>query len=292
MKIVVCVKQVLDTQGPVGVDSEGGIEGLRLSSVVNPCDLFAVEEALQLRERYGFDDVVVVSMGSPSAEEALRQCLAMGVDKVVLICDPACQDSDSYATALALAKAIEIIGGDLVLCGQKALDTEAGQVGFLVGHMLNMPMVSAVTRVDLAPDLKSAIVHRKLEKGDREIVETPLPCVLAVEIGLNNPRHADLRGVIAAQTANIERYDCATLGIDPEEVGAQGSKIIMVGRSRLRPKPKKVFTPDSKLSAAERMRLVMSGGVKEKKGDLLQGDVDDIAFQLVRFLIDQKIVAG
>ena len=289
---MVCIKQVLDTEGPVNVDSEGGIEGLRLSSIVNPCDLVAVEEALQLKERYGFEQVIVVSMGSPSAEESLRECLAMGADKAVLICDPACQDSDSYATALTLAKAVGNMGGDLVLCGQKAIDTEAGQVGFILAHMLNMPMVSAVTKVDLTPDLKQAIVHRKLEKGNREVVETPLPAVLAVEIGLNSPRHSDLRGMLAAQRAKIERYDCETLGINPEEVGAQGSKIIMVKRSRPRPKPKKVFTPDSKLSAAERMRLVMSGGVKEKKGDLLQGDPEDIASQLMRFLAEQKIIAG
>ncbi len=292
MKIVVCIKQVLDTEGPVNVDSEGGIEGLRLSSIVNPYDLVAVEEALQLKGRYGFEQVIVVSLGSPSAEEALRECLAMGADSAVLICDPACQDSDSYAAAQALAKAIGNTGCDLVLCGQKAIDTEAGQVGFILAYMLGMPVVSAVTKVDLTPDLKKAIVHRKLEKGNREVVEAPLPAVLAVDIGLNRPRHADLRGVMTAQRAKIERYDCASLGIGPEEVGAQGSKIVMAKRSRLRPKPKKVFTPDSKLSAAERMRLVMSGGVQEKKGDLLQGDPEDIASQLVRFLIEEKIIAS
>ena len=292
MNIVVCIKQVLDTQGPINVDNAGEIEGLRLSSIVNPCDLVAVEEALQLKERYGFEQVIVVSMGSPSAEEALRECLAMGADKAVLICDPACQDSDSCATALTLAKAIDHIGADLVLCGQKAIDTEAGQVGFILAQMLNIPMVSAVTRVGITPDLKQAIVHRKLEKGNREIVEASLPALLAVEVGLNSPRHPDLRRVIAAQRAKIEKHDCETLGINLEEVGAQGSKVTMIKRSRPRPKPKKVFTPDSKLSAAERMRLVMSGGVKEKKGDMLEGDPEDIAAQLVRFFLEQKIIAG
>jgi electron transfer flavoprotein beta subunit len=292
LNIVVCIKQVLDTQGPVNVDNEGGIDGLRLSSIVNPSDLVAVEEALQLKERYGFEQVIAVSMGSLSAEEALRECLAIGADKAVLLCDPAFQDSDSHATALALTKAIRHMGCDLVLCGQRAIDTEAGQVGFILAHMLNMPMISAVTKVYLTPDLKQAIAHRKLEKGNREVVEAPLPLLLAVDIGLNSPRHSDLRGVIAARRAKIEKCDCQSLGINPEEVGAQGSKVTMIKRSRPRPKPKKVFTPDSKLSAAERMRLVMSGGVQEKKGDMLQGNPEDIASQLVRFLVEQKIITS
>ncbi len=289
---MVCIKQVLDTEGPVEVDSEGGIDGLRISSIVNPSDLVAVEEALQLKERHGFDQVITVSMGTASTEEALRQGLAMGADKALLLCDPAFQDCDSYATALVLAKAISDIECKLVLCGQQAIDTAAGQVGFILADMLNMPIVSAITKVDLAPDLKKAIVHRKLEKGNREVVETTLPALLAVDVGLNKPRHPDLRGVIAARRAEIEKCNCQALGINPQEVGVQGSKIIMVKRSCARPKPKKVFTPDSRLLAAERMRLVMSGGVQEKKGDILQGDPEDIASQLARFLVEQRIVTS
>ena len=290
MNIVVCIKQVLDTEGPVNVDSEGVIDSLRLSSIVNPCDLVALEEALHLRESYGFAQVVVVSMGDPTAERAMRQCLAMGADRAVLLCDRAFEDSDSHATALALARAINHLEHGLVLCGQRAIDTRAGQVGFILADMLSIPMVSAVIKVELAPDLKQATVHRRLEKGDREVVEVPLPALLSVDMELNSPRHPDLRRVIAAQTARIEQYDCQALELNPEEVGARGSKIITIKRSRPRPKPKKVFTPDSKLSAAERMRLVMLGGVTERKGDMLEGDPKDVASQLVRFLVEQRIV--
>ena len=130
MNIVACVKQIVDTEHLVKIVGETAIDDPDLPRMLNMCDLVAVEEALQLKENAGADEVIIVSLGPPSAEEELYRCLAMGADKGILLCDPAFEGSDSHTTAVALAKVINTLAYGLIFCGQSASDTEAGQVGY------------------------------------------------------------------------------------------------------------------------------------------------------------------
>ena len=289
MNIIVCAKLVISPDSAIRVES-GAIKERGLCQTVNQYDLSAVEEAVRLRELHNRGEVTVVSMCSSPGETALRKCMAIGADTGVLLCDSEFDGSDGYATALILAKAISGLKYDLILCGQKAADTEAGQVGTILAEFLNIPMISSAIKIEPSSSYEKVTVHRKLEKGNREVVETDLPALLTVEAGLNKPRYPNLRAIFAAQRKEIKEFNLKTLGLSPEKVGSRGSKTRVFALSTPKPRPKKIFTPDSSLSAAERMRLVMTGGVKQKESHLLEGEPEHVAADITRFLSEQGLI--
>lgn len=292
MNIVAFVKQVPDIEGKIVVEKGAiSVRGLMPNDVINPLDLLATEEAIRIKERNGQGQVTVVSLGAPSAAEALRQGLAMGADEAILLCDPAFDGGDSYATALALTRALQFTAYDLILCGQRADDTQSGQVGACIARMLNIPLVQGVIKIDTKPGSNMLSVQRKLGRGDREVVECSLPVLLTVETGLNNPRYPTVRGVLKARSREIPQYDSRQLGLSPEESGLTGSKTTITHFSPPKPKMKGLFVPDSKLPVANRLNMIMKGGITEKKSDFLEGDPQDIVRQLVRFLKQQKIIS-
>lgn len=287
MNIVVCVKWVISPDNTIKVDGNA-IKNKGLYYVVNPCDLVAVEEAVRLKESHGQGEVILLSMGPPLAKEGLRHCLAIGTNRGIILSDPAFEGSDSYATATVLSEAIKGLDYNLVLCGHRAADVEEGQVGAILGEFLGIPVITSAIEIKLASDNKIT-VHRRLERGNREVVEANLPALVTVETGLNKPRYPRLRDIYAAQRKEIKDYDLKALNLNPEQVGARGSKVRLLAHLPPRPKPKKIFTPDSSLSAAERMRLIMSGGVKKKQSNLIEGKPDYIASNVARFLTEQKL---
>lgn len=289
MNIVVCVKWVISSESAIDVEN-GAIKDRGVFHVVNPYDLIAVEEAVRLRELHNKGEVILVCMGPPAAKRGLRKCLALGADRGIMLRDTAFEGSDSYTTAVVLAKAIGSLHYDLILCGDKAIDTEAGQVGSMIADILGIPVVSRVVKIEVLPSDREVIVHRKLERGNREVVEAKLPSLLTVETGLNKPRYPSLRAIFAAQRKEIKEYDLRALDLSNEEVGSEGARTAVVTLSRPRPRPKKVFTPDSQLSAKERLRLIMSGGVTQKQGDLLEGDRGNIASNVVQFLSQKGLL--
>ena len=287
MNIVACVKQIVETEHLTKIVGETSIDDPDLPRVVNMCDLVAVEEALQLKGKDRADEVFIVSMGPPSAEEELYRCLAMGADKALLLCDPAFDGSDSHATAVVLAKAVGSLEYGLIFCGQRASDTEAGQVGYCLAEMLDIPIISGAIRVEVPSDEK-AIVHRKLKGGYREVLEASLPALVSVDTGLNEPRYVSIRAVSRAKKREIKQYDLKDLELSSEDVGQKGSKTTVVSLSR--PRPKRIFVPDSNLSAMERLMQVESGGLEEKDGDVISGSPKEVASKLVQRLIRQRIV--
>jgi electron transfer flavoprotein beta subunit len=295
MQIVVCVKQVPDTEGPITVDTAANnIRKGWLSDVLNPYDRLAVEEATLIKEKCGGGEVTALCMGLPSATQVLRTCLAMGADRAILLCDPAFDNSDSYVTGVVLAKAIAALklSHDLILCGARAVDTNTGLTGPTIAQILRLPLVTEVVRIDVH-DHEKATAHKKLEAGNRAVIETPLPALLTVESGINTPRYLKLRAILAASRKTIERYDLKVLSLLPDEVGLAGSKTKVFSIAPPKPRGKKLFTPDSGLSAAERMRLIMSGGIAQKASSgLLEGDPRTLASRFVQFLKDKKLISG
>jgi len=290
MNIVVCVKRVIDTDGPLRIDRKAkSIDDKYMPYVVNLYDEIAVEEALRLKESCHSGQVTVVSVGDHSAEAGLRHCLAMGADRALLLADPAFNGSDSYAIGVILSRALKLLKYDLVLCGVRAIDTNAGQVGTVVAEELGVPLVTAVTRLEVDADGMKATVHRKLERGDREVVAVELPAVLTIEAG-HKPRYPSLPERMATRRKAVDCYDAAALGLHPEEVGAAGALTVLLGVSPPKPKAGKLFAPPSNLSPAERMRLLMTGGIQEKKGDSLEGNPKEIASKLVAFLRSEKFL--
>ena len=198
---VVCVKQVPDTETRVKIAADGrALDPAGVTLILNPYDEFAVEQALRVKEKLGAGEVVAVTVGGAGAQTMLRNVLAMGADRAIhLKTDVA--PSDPLAVARALAQAIRALGPGIVWLGKQAVDDDASQVGPMLATLLGRPCVSVVAKFELAGE--TAKVEREIE-GGRELLDVPLPAVLTTDKGLNEPRYASLKGIMAAKKKTIE----------------------------------------------------------------------------------------
>jgi electron transfer flavoprotein beta subunit len=212
MKIIVCVKQVPDTETRVKIGPDGkSIVESDVNWIVSPFDEFAVEEALRLKEAQG-GEVVLVALGPDRVASALRSGLAMGADAAVHLKDSLFEENDPLGTARALAAAIKGLAPfDLVLTGHQGAGGDHGQVPGLLAELLDLPQVTVAVKITVAGG--AATVEREIE-GARETWETSLPAVISAQKGLNEPRYASLKGILAAKKKPIEEKDAAALGLD------------------------------------------------------------------------------
>ena len=220
MKIVVCIKQVPDT-AEVKINKETGTlmrEGV--PSIINPYDTHALEAAVQLKESHGAT-VTVVTMGPPQAEDALRECIALGADEAVLLTDRAFAGSDTWATSYALSSAMRKLSPDLIICGKQAIDGDTAQVGPGMAEMLDIPHVAYVKKIDEVTNSKIQ-VQRLMDDGfDR--VEAELPALLTVVKEINSPRLPGMKGKMRAKKAEVTTWSAADIGAEPAKVGLTGS---------------------------------------------------------------------
>jgi electron transfer flavoprotein beta subunit len=212
MKIVVCVKQVPDTETRIRIAPEGNaIVETDVSWIVSPYDEFAIEEALRIREKKG-GEVVLVTAGPERAQSALRTGLAMGADSAVHVKDPLVDATDTLGTGRALAAAIKGLAPfDLVLTGQQGVGGDHSQVPGLLAELLDLPQVTVAVKIEVEDG--KAVVEREIE-GAHETWETSLPAVVSAQKGLNEPRYASLKGIMAAKKKTIDVKDAAALGLD------------------------------------------------------------------------------
>jgi len=211
MKIIVCIKQVPDTETRIKIGSDGkSIATADIKYIVNPYDEYAVEEGLKIKEKLG-GEVTVVTVGPQRADEAIRECLARGVNNGVRIWDDTFEKIEPLGVAKVLAKAIGNMGYDLIICGKQAIDDDSSQVGILLAEMLGIPQVAIVTKAEVTE--KSAKLHRQIE-GGTEVVEIPLPGLFTTQKGINEPRYPSLKGKMNAKKAKIEVIDGKSLGVD------------------------------------------------------------------------------
>ena len=221
MKIAVCIKQVPDTETKVKIASDGrSLDEGGVTWVVSPYDEIAMEEALRIREKQG-GEVVAFSLGGERVSTALRTMLAMGADRAVHLKDSAFEGSDALGISRILAAALGPESFDLILLGKQAVGTDRGQVGPRVAELLGLPHVGVVTR--LSWDGPRFTAHREIE-GAHEIVEGSLPAVITTQKGLNEPRYASLKGILAAKKKEIRVVSAADLGVDPGKIGSAGSR--------------------------------------------------------------------
>ncbi|MFA4915161.1 MAG: electron transfer flavoprotein subunit beta/FixA family protein [Syntrophales bacterium] len=210
MNIVACIKQVPDTEAQIKVKPDGsGIDETGIKWIMNPYDEYAVEESLRLKEKLG-GEVTVVSLGPARVMATIRTALAMGADKGIHICDPAFDGADAYTTGAALAAAIGGIPYDIIICGQRAIDDDSGQVGSVLAELLGIPQLTIVTKVDV--DGKSIKVIKPIE-GAQLLIEGTLPCVVTAQKGLNEPRYASLPGIMKAKKKPVDTKDAQALGV-------------------------------------------------------------------------------
>ncbi len=224
MEILVCIKRVPDTsENEIEVNRDGtDIERDDLVYSVNEWDNYAVEEAIQIRDKVG-GSVTVVSVGDEEAEEVVRRQMAMGADKGVLLSDDAFEGSDGKGLATILKAEVEKGNYDLILTGAQA-DDGAGQVGGMLAAMLDLPSAALVNFIEVVDDTKIKI-GREISGGNQEMYEIDLPCVLSIQTGINEPRYVGIRGIRKVASIEIPVHGTGDLGIAPEAVGESGAKI-------------------------------------------------------------------
>ncbi len=249
MKIVICLKQVPSRDAVLRLNAAGTwIQDSDISFGINEPDIYALEEALRLKEKHG-GEVVVCSLGPARAQQAIKEALAKGADRALHLDDPAFGSLDPRATAQALAVAIRNVKPDLVLTGLQSDDNGFAQTGVILAELLGMPHSTIIMEIQVeGTRLK---VKRELEGGWFQWVEMPLPALLTIQSGINKPRYASLKGILAAKNKPLKKMTAADLGLTSDDL-APRQKIL------------KVYVPP-----------------KKGQTEFLQGNPKDIATQLV-----------
>ncbi|HEX7878429.1 MAG TPA: electron transfer flavoprotein subunit beta/FixA family protein [Candidatus Eisenbacteria bacterium] len=249
MKIVVCVKQVPATDSRIKPMADGsGIDPAGLEYVVNPYDEFAIEEALRIKEKLG-GEVVAIGIGGARAEEGLRTCLALGCDRARVLKDESLSGADALTIAGALAAIIKSEAPDLVLTGKQAVDDDQMAVPAMLAELLDWPQATVVIKLEVAADGKSATAEREIE-GAVEVIQLPLPAVIAAQKGLNEPRYASLKGIMAAKKKAVEPVDASAV-----TAGAPAVRTVSVTPPPPRPEGRRL-DGDAESQVKELVRLL------------------------------------
>ncbi len=265
MKIIVPIKQVPEI-AEVKIDPETKtLVRAGVPSILNPFDEFAVEEAVRIKEKFGEGEVIVITMGPPQAEDALKKCLAMGADRALHLSDRAFAGADTWATAYTLAAAIKSLEPyDLVICGKQAIDGDTAQVGPEIAEILAIPQITYAVEVEVNENKKRIKVRRETDDGF-EVIETRLPALITATKGLNEPRLPSLMAIMAASKKEIKLVTANDLGGDAGQYGLSGSPTQVV----------EVFTPEQR-----------TGGIKIDGTE----NPEAAAKQLVEWLLKKGVI--
>lgn len=252
MKIAVLVKEVPDMESKFKIIGDAKVDESQIAFKMNDFDEYAVEAALQLKEKFG-GEVIIVSAGPERVTKEVRQAFAMGADWGIHVNDPQIDAGDNYVVSAALVKAIQSLGGvDMVLTGVQAEDDQAGLTGVMAADMLGMVHCTNVVKIQVGADQKTLTINRELEGGLNEVLEMSTPAVLTIQSGINQPRYPTLPGIMKAKKKRLDVKKAADLGVT--ELGEAGSKT----------KFHKIFFP-----------------VSEHKAEILEGDAKTAAKKLV-----------
>jgi len=230
MKIIVCVKQVIDPEAPpasfkVDASSNSIVLPAGIPLVLDPYSEYAVEAALRLKDIHG-GQVTAISLGTGLLREVIKKPLSMGADELILLEDDAFAGGDSWSTAYALSMAIKKIGNyDLILCGRQSADWNAGQVGSGIAEMLCLPSITVARKIDVSDG--KARVERVTTDG-YEVIESTLPALITVSNEIGEPRYPTIRGIMAAKKKEPTVWKPADIGLEPSQVGAAGRRSQLV----------------------------------------------------------------
>ncbi|MEO7803457.1 MAG: electron transfer flavoprotein subunit beta/FixA family protein [Actinomycetota bacterium] len=226
MNIAVCVKRVPDTAAEKKLDpTDQTLDRESVETILNPVDEMAVEEALKLKEAHS-GEVTIISMGPEGAQpQAIRKALSMGADKGVHLNDPALHGSDAQAVAYALAQVVAKGSYDIILCGAESTDARTSLVPPALAENLKLPNLNFVKNVEVADGRVSA--HRETDRG-YDVIEGPLPAVVGIVWGANEPRYPSFKGIMASKNKPVETLSAADVGLDLAKVGLAGSQTQVV----------------------------------------------------------------
>lgn len=250
MKIAVCLKQVPARDSVLRINAtQDGIKTEDITFEVNEPDIYALEEALRLKEKAG-GEVVILTLGPARAQQAIKEALAKGADRALHLDDPAFEKLDVMGAARALARALEKEKPDLVLTGLQSDDSGWAQTGVILAERLGLPHSTIIMEIQL--EGQALKVKRELEGGWFQWIETEIPALLTIQSGINKPRYATLKGIMAAKSKPIQKVSAADLGLTPEDL-APGLRIA------------KVYVPERKAQTE-----FLEGGPKEIAARLVE----------------------
>ncbi len=256
-----CIKQVPDTTD-IKIDPVyNTLIRSGVPSIINPFDMYAIEEALRIKEKTG-GKVTVISMGPPQVESAFKEAVSLGVDECILLSDRKFAGSDTLATSYTLSEGIKKIDDwDLIICGKQAADGDTAQVGPGIAEMLHIPQATYVKKIEKIEE-KSIIVHRSNDNG-YDIVELQLPAVITVVKEINEPRLPSLRGKMRAKKYEHTTWNAEDISVEDARTGLNGSPTKVV----------RIFTPDMKGS-----------------GEIYTGEAEETASKLFDKLVEMKLI--
>lgn len=291
LNILVLVCPVHDCLNPVKI-AEGARSVLASSLrwMLNPCDAFALEAALRVKDRSAGTRVLLLSMSPPEGEKVLRECIAAGADEAIRLWDPLLERSDPYATARALVGAIRLFPADLVLAGARRSDLEQGQVGPMVAEMLGMPQITAAREIHWEPGGQELHVVKRT-RGHRFCLSCPLPALVTMEKGIPL-RYPRLRDRKRASLASIRMLGLEQIGLSAEAAGAAGSLVEVERITPPKPLRRSALAASvSTLSTAARLQRILAGGVQAPRESKIRecrdaGSVEKV----VEDMIKEKIV--
>ena len=260
MKVIVCIKQVPDTKGGVKFNPDGTLDRGAMLAIMNPDDKAGLEAALRLKDQYGAE-VTVLTMGLPKATDVLREAIAMGADKGVLVTDRVLGGADTWATSTTIAGALRNLEYDLVITGRQAIDGDTAQVGPQIAEHLGLPVISYAQEISVDEAAKTVTVKRQYD--DRyHMVEAKMPCLITALAELNDPRYMTPGGIFDACAAEITTWGRADLkDVEDGNLGLNGSPTkIAKASDKVRKGAGEKVAPDSPDEAVD----YIVGKLKEK----------------------------
>jgi electron transfer flavoprotein beta subunit len=285
MKIIVLIKSVDLVYAQTGTDMARSYIGADDTiPIINPLDEVAVEFALRIRDRIPSTRVTALSLGNVDARAGLVKCLAVGVDKAVWIQDDSGRTLDAWTRAMALAAYIRGQSYDLILAGRNAIDDNDGMTAPYLAEMINLPQINGVVTMEETIDSDRIVVHRLVERGNKEILECVLPCLLTIDKGGCKPRYPTLPGILRAERQIIETSSVKVL--DSRSIGTEYGMTEIKKISNPKPKKRNDISKSENFSAGARLQLLMKGGRKDdkKSSKLIDGASDRALIEMERIL--------
>jgi electron transfer flavoprotein beta subunit len=288
MKIIVCLKEVIDTSLDLGYGQVGeALLQKGMSFRLNPNDLQALAEALRVKENNSNTEITLLALGAERVESYLREGIALGADKAIRIWEENFRYLSTYQKSRILSVAISLLDAELVLVGNKSLDNASGLTGPLLGAWLNMPCVCEVTGFNLQNETKAAVVSRQIGKGLKENLLVILPAVLAIANSTANLLYAGLERILNSQEAAVTHFTLSDLGISPLTLKKDQTRIAELSFPRPRPKAAPL---DSSLPAFYRILALLQGSISKRRGEILRGNTDELVDQLFDLLVKEEVI--
>jgi electron transfer flavoprotein beta subunit len=248
---VVCISHVPDTEARIKIADGRKVDEAGLKFIVSPYDEYALEAAIRLKEKSG-GDVTVLTFGPERAQQALREALARGATKAIHVKGES-SDADSLGIAKVLAAAIKSVPHDVVFLGKQGVGTDNGLVGPMLAELLGYPQVNVVTHVEIGDGKLTA--HREIESAE-EVLEAPLPAIVTAQKGLNEPRYASLKGIMAAKKVAIDAKSVSDLGLEESDIFNQRVVVVSLELPAEKSGGRKIDGADAANAAREILKYI------------------------------------